>query len=116
MSKPSININVTVSITDGVASFNYSPDGPINVTKSTNVVFSLSSACSPQVSFEEPLIAYVPADASHDITTSLSDENKTLTLSDTDIDQEQICVQLVVMDLNENSYASPDPRILNGGR
>lgn len=106
------NISVTVNITEGVASFSYLPDGPIIVTENTDVVFTLSG-CNPAVIFEAPLISYVPVDASKDITASLSNENQTLTLSDTDADSETIGVQLVVQDIYGNTYASPDPKIIN---
>jgi hypothetical protein len=108
------NISVTVNITEGIASFSYSPDGPIIVTENTDVVFTLSG-CNPAVTFEAPLISYVPVDASRDINPSLTNGNQTLTLSDTDADIETIGVQLVVQDIYGNTYASPDPRIINTG-
>jgi hypothetical protein len=111
---PSQIINVTVIITQGEAMFSYAPDGPIIVTETTDVVFTLSE-CNPALSFEEPLMSYVPANASRDIVPSLSANKQTLTLSDTDIDQEVIGVQLVVKDTYGNTYASPDPRIINRG-
>jgi hypothetical protein len=115
MSKPSQNISVTVNINEGAATFSYYPDGQIIVTETTDVIFILSETCSPALSFEEPLISYVPADASRDITPSLSENNQKLTLSDTDIDREVIGVQLVVKDTYGNTYASPDPKIINRG-
>ncbi|MGO4891352.1 DP-EP family protein [Flavobacterium sp. W21_SRS_FM6] len=107
-----INVNVTVNITEGVASFSYSPDGPYIVSENCDVVFTLSD-CSPAVTFEKPLISYVPVDTPKDITATLSNANQTLTLSDTDADVETIGVQLVVKDNYSNAYASPDPQIIN---
>ncbi|MFQ3192642.1 MAG: hypothetical protein ACI936_003794 [Paraglaciecola sp.] len=116
MSNTSQCIAVTVKIVEGVAAFSYSPPGTITVTETTDVIFTLSNTCSPSVSFESPLVAYVPVDESRDITPSVSSNGQVLTLIDTDVDKETICVQLVVKDTYGNSYASPDPRIVNKPR
>jgi hypothetical protein len=116
MSNTNQNIAVTVNITEGVAAFSYSPDGPITVTEATDVIFTLSGTCNPSVSFESPLIAYVPVNESRDITPNVSSDGQVLTLVDTDVDEETICIQLVVKDTYGNSYASPDPRIVNKPR
>jgi hypothetical protein len=113
MSKARKNITVTVNITNGIASFSYLPDDNINIIESTDVVFTLSDSDSTDLSFAAPLVAYVPIDASRDITANLSEDKQILTLSDTDLDQEEIAVQLVVQDIYGNTYASPDPRIVN---
>jgi hypothetical protein len=113
MSNSSKNITVTVTIVEGVPTFSYAPDGPIIITESTDVIFILSNTSRPAVSFKEPLISYVPVDASRDITSSLSADKQSLTLSDIDIDQEVIGVQLVIKDIYGNTYASPDPQIIN---
>lgn len=110
----SINVSVTVNISNGEASFSYAPDGPYSVTETTDVVFTLSG-CVPDLAFKNPLISYVPVDASRDITPVLSNGNQTLTLSDTDADSETIGIQLVVQDTYGNTYASPDPKIINRG-
>jgi hypothetical protein len=114
MSKTTKSISVTVSVANGIASFFYAPDGLIEVTESTDIVFDLVD--SPALSFETPLMAYVPVGASRDIAYGISKKKTRLTLSDTDLDKEQIAVQLVVEDKYGNQYASPDPRILNGGK
>jgi hypothetical protein len=113
MSKAIKNITVTANITDGIASFSYLPDGNINITGSTDVVFTLSNLDSKNLSFAAPLVAYIPIGAYRDITANLSEDKQILTLSDTDLDQEEIAVQLVVQDRYGNTYASPDPRIVN---
>ncbi|AGH47122.1 DP-EP family protein [Paraglaciecola psychrophila] len=113
MSNSSKNITVTVTIVEGVPTFSYAPDGPIIVTESTDVIFTLSNTSHPAVSFKEPLISYVPVDASRNITLSLSADEQSLTLRDTDIDKEVIGVQLVIKDAYRNTYASPDPQIIN---
>ncbi|MCF2948994.1 DP-EP family protein [Paraglaciecola aquimarina] len=107
------NISTTVNITNGIATFNYHPEGIINVTQESDVIFSLSAECSPAVSFKQPLTAYIPIDATKDVTPNLSSDGQSLTLSDSDIDQETICIQLVVEDAHGNQYASPDPRMVN---
>lgn len=113
MSQANKNITVTVTINNGIASFSYLPDGHITITESTDVIFTLNNSDNTELSFAAPLLAYVPAEASRDITASLSEDKQTLTLSDTDLDQEEIAVQLVVQDTYGNAYASPDPRIVN---
>ena len=113
MSNASKNITVTVNIVEGIPTFSYAPDGPIIVTESTDVIFTLSNTSNPAVSFKRPLISYVPVDASRDITSSISEDKQSLTLCDTDIDQEVIGVQLVIKDKYGNTYASPDPQIIN---
>ena len=115
MSKSIININVTVEIANGIASFSYSPDGNIQVSKSTDIIFTLNGTYDPALSCLEPLIAYVPESSSRDITASLSTDKLSVILSDTDIDKEEIAVQLLVIDTYGNTYASPDPRIINTG-
>jgi hypothetical protein len=113
MSNTSTNIIVTVNIIEGVPTFLYEPSGTIHVTEATDVTFTLSDACSPRLSFEQPLIAYVPVNEQRDITPSVESEGQVLRLIDTDVDEETICIQLVVTDEYSNSYASPDPRIVN---
>lgn len=113
MSKTSKNIIVTVNIIEGVPTFLYQPSGKIQITEATDVIFTLSGACSPHLSFEQPLIAYVPMNEKRDITPSVESEGQVLRLIDTDVDEETICIQLVVTDEYSNSYASPDPRIVN---
>ena len=115
MTQANTEIKVTVTIIEGVPNFSYNPDGPIIVTETTDVNFILTDTSNPSVIFEEPLISYLPVNASRDITPSLSEDNLVLTLSDTDIDQEVIGVQLVIKDAYGNTYASPDPRIINRG-
>ena len=112
MSNETINIAVTVNISAGLPSFSYSPDGSIIVTEASDVIFTLTD-CNPRLSFASPLISYVPVDAPRDINSNLTNENQTLTLSDTDADIETIGIQLVVVDAYGNAYASPDPRIIN---
>ncbi|MFT2089739.1 DP-EP family protein [Paraglaciecola sp. 2405UD69-4] len=116
MSSSPINVSVTVTIKEGVVTFSYDPVGPYQVTVSTDVVFTLSSTCNPNLLFLEPLISYVPVDAPKDINPSITPDKQTLTLSDTDVDEETIGVQLVVQDSHQNTYASPDPQIINRGR
>tara|TARA_R110000868_G_scaffold115825_6_gene309073 strand:+ start:288 stop:632 length:345 start_codon:yes stop_codon:yes gene_type:complete len=112
MSNETINIAVTINVSAGLPSFSYFPDGPIIVSEATDVVFTLTD-CSPALSFDAPLISYVPTNASRDINAVVSLDAQTLTLSDTDADSETIGVQLVVVDAYGNAYASPDPRIIN---
>jgi hypothetical protein len=113
MSDSTIDISVTVVITDGEATFSYIPEGPYQVSVSTNLAFTLSGTCNPTLSFLDPLMSYVPVDASRDITPDISEDKQILTLCDTDIDEETIGVQLVVQDSHGNNYASPDPKIIN---
>lgn len=113
VSEPNITISVTVSVDNGMASFSYVPEGQIKVTHASDVTFTLSEDCDPNLQFLMPLIAYVPANTARDITASLSADHLSITLMDTDADQEEIAIQLVVQDNYGNTYASPDPRIVN---
>ena len=111
MSNPSKNIDVVITIANGIASFSYSPEGNIEITECIDIIFSLN--VTSKLKFKKPLIAYVPSNVSGDIDAKRSKNKQKLTLSDTDLDSEQIAVQLVIEDEYGNTYASPDPRIIN---
>ena len=64
---------------------------------------------SNQLQFIAPKIG---GDPNHDITSTISADGQTLTLTDTDGDQEDICVRLVTVP-SEAVYVSLDPQVKN---
>lgn len=115
---PQFSFTVSVTITDGQATFViYDESGapteePIEVTENnTKIIYTL-------VDNNDGLIFVAPDisdDPNHDLSYELSNNDQVITITDTDADNENICLKLVVAISSDPSvtYTSPDPQIKN---
>jgi YbbR domain-containing protein len=111
-----IIFTVEVDITTAQATYSYTnsqgavSDGSATVTEpDTQIIYNLATS---GLIFLEPQIT---GDTGHDLTVSISSDKTQLTLVDNDIDNENVCVILVVAKASDPSipYPSPDPQIRN---
>lgn len=115
---PQFSFTVSVTITNGQATFviydqsGEPTEGPVEVTvHNTQIVYTL-------VNNNDGLIFVAPEitdDPNNDLSYALSDGDQVLTITDTDADNENICLKLVVAKSSDPSvtFTSPDPQIKN---
>ncbi|GGD74933.1 DP-EP family protein [Lacimicrobium alkaliphilum] len=115
---PQIEFKVTVDISVTPPVFTiYNQQGhidnnPINVTENnTRIIYRLKDN-NDGLKFIAPEVS---DDPHGDITPSISEDGQTLTITDSDADNETICVRLVVIQANspDTHYVSQDPQIRN---
>lgn len=115
---PTFSFTVSVNITTNPATFViYNESGepteePVEVTVSnTQIIYTLVDNTQDLI-FVQPDIS---DDPHHDLSYEISADGQTLTITDSDVDQENICLKLVVAQSGTPTvtYTSPDPRIKN---
>lgn len=112
-------INYTVYVDIGTkpnATYTYkdaqgqpSEGSPTVTVKSTDLIYTLGTS---GLIFLTPSIS---GDTGGDLTWSISDDKQSLTIVDSDIDTESVCLILVVAEASNPTvpYPSPDPQIKN---
>lgn len=110
---PTFTFEVSVNTSVNPASYSYTENGePSNGSVSvtvpmTKIVYQL---VTEGLTFTDPKITNDP---DGDLTYEFSNGNRTLTITDSDADDETICLKLVVKDITGTTYTSPDPSIDN---
>ncbi len=114
-SAPDIRFTVSVDVSKSQPAYTIYDDKGVITTKAvsitvpgTTITYTLRPD-SNQLQFIAPKIG---GDPNHDITSTISADGQTLTLTDTDGDQEDICVRLVTVP-SEAVYVSLDPQVKN---
>ncbi|MDC8830843.1 DP-EP family protein [Alteromonas gilva] len=115
---PAFNFTVAVNINEVPPVFTIYDDKhhvtnkPIQVTQpNTTITYQLIDNTDELV-FVDPLINHDPH---HDLTYNIADDGQTITFTDSDADNETICMQLQVIQSTTPAkiYTSPDPQIRN---
>ena len=115
---PTFNFTVAVNIEVSPATFTIfdstgSPTtAPVEVTvNNTQIVYTLVDNTQDLI-FVQPDIS---DDPNNDLSYVISSDGQTLTITDSDVDQENICLKLVVAQSTTPTvtYTSPDPTIKN---
>lgn len=115
---PTFNFTVAVNIDVSPPTFTIfdstgSPTtAPVEVTvNNTQIIYTLVNNTQDLI-FVQPDIS---DDPNNDLSYIISSDGQILTITDSDVDQENICLKLVVAQSNTPSvtYTSPDPTIKN---